>query len=191
MNLEERLVQAEKDREAIDKNINELKQEIERSKKTYSVGQRIMIQAFDSTFVEYIVAQISSKLVAAISLDSGNRWRNPMAVVNAYKITEDEMNIMIGCNKFYLKKQIEDNDKKFYIGDKFTSGNTVYQLIKHDNKVALVIVEGHQSDIGVHTRGGWSEIPVKTEKRNRKFVKNLPTIYPNVFGLDKKYGWYG
>ena len=90
-----------------------------------------------------------------------------------------------------LKKQIEDNDKKFYIGDKFTSGNTVYQLIKHDNKVALVIVEGHQSDIGVHTRGGWSEIPVKTEKRNRKFVKNLPTIYPNVFGLDKKYGWYG
>jgi len=103
MNLEERLVQAEKDREAIDKNINELKQEIERSKKTYSVGQRIMIQAFDSTFVEYIVAQISSKLVAAISLDSGNRWRNPMAVVNVCKITEDEMNIIIGCNKFYVK----------------------------------------------------------------------------------------
>ena len=90
-----------------------------------------------------------------------------------------------------LKKQIEDNDKKFYIGDKFTEGDTVYQLIKHDNKVALVIVEGCQNDIGLITRGGWSEIPVKIGKRNRKFVSNLPTVYPDVFGLDKKYGWYG
>ena len=103
MNLESRLVQAKKDREAIDKNINELKQEIERSKKAYSVGQRIMIQIFDGTFVEYIVAQIGSKLVAAIGLDGGNRWRGPMEVVNVCKITEDEMNIMIGCNKFYVK----------------------------------------------------------------------------------------
>jgi len=90
-----------------------------------------------------------------------------------------------------LKKQIEDNDKKFYIGEKFTEGDTVYQLIKHDNKVALVIVEGYQNHIGAYTRGGWSEIPVKTGKRNRSFIENLPTVYPDVFGLDKKYGWYG
>ena len=90
-----------------------------------------------------------------------------------------------------LKKQIEDNDKKFYIGDKFTEGDVVYQLIKHDNKVALVIVEGCQNDIGLITRGGWSEIPVKIGKRNRKFVSNLPTTHPEYFGLDKKYGWYG
>jgi len=89
-----------------------------------------------------------------------------------------------------LKKQIEDNDKKFYIGEKFTEGDTVYQLIKHDYKVALVIVEGYQNHIGAYTRGGWSEIPVKIGKSNRKFVKNLPTRYPNVFGLDKRYGWY-
>ena len=90
-----------------------------------------------------------------------------------------------------LKKQIEDNDKKFYIGEKFTEGDTVYQLIKHNNKVALVIVEGRQFDIGETTRGGWSEIPAKKGKRNRSVIENLPTLYPDVFGLDKKYGWYG
>ena len=89
-----------------------------------------------------------------------------------------------------LKKQIKANDKKFYIGEKFTCGGTVYQLIKHDNKVALVIVEDSQpACIGSWTRGGWSKIPIEN-KGGKQFVSNLPTIHPEYFGLDKKYGWY-
>lgn len=109
-------------------------------------------------------------------------------------IQAEEDRAAINKNIEDLKKQIADSDKKFYIGEKFVRGRTVYQLIQHGNKVALVVVESHDvAEIGYLTKNGWHTIPIMHDKGKyyvkRYYVKQLPTTYPADFGLDSKYGY--
>lgn len=92
-----------------------------------------------------------------------------------------------------LKKKIKNYDKRFYIGEKFICNNTVYQLIKHGVKVALVIVDNSRRNgtgVGWSTKAGWHKIPIDRVGYNKPFIRNLPTKCPEDFGLDGKYGWY-
>lgn len=92
-NLQERLKQAITDRESIEKNIKEIQNEIDKSKTTYRIGQRIK-----SNWGEHILAQTEPHRVCAIGLGSGNRYRDPVEVGHIYHITVDEMNKICGSN---------------------------------------------------------------------------------------------
>ncbi len=61
---------------------------------TYAIGQK-----FQNTgmFPEvYILAQVAFKQVGLVSIESGNRWYDPVTVLDVTKITETEFEVIAG-----------------------------------------------------------------------------------------------
>jgi hypothetical protein len=88
-----------------------------------------------------------------------------------------------------LEKQKEE--KKFYLGDKFTviNNNTVYMLVKVSDtpkKAALVVIDSkNKLSIGNTWKHGTIDFYYEDGKY---FTTKLPTVYPQDFGLDSRYG---
>jgi hypothetical protein len=61
---------------------------------TYAIGQK-----FQNTgmFPEvYVLAQVAFKQVGLVSIESGNRWYDPVNVVDVTEITETEFEVIAG-----------------------------------------------------------------------------------------------
>lgn len=61
---------------------------------TYRVGQRLYSDG--NRWEEYIIAQTGTNTVTLISLQNGNRWREPYHVGNVRAITRGEMEEIAG-----------------------------------------------------------------------------------------------
>jgi len=64
----------------------------------YSIGQILTVESDDKE--QFIIAQVDSNKVCLISLVTGNRWLEPIAVKSARAITQEELKKMSGYLKF-------------------------------------------------------------------------------------------
>lgn len=71
--------------------------ELEKQKMVHKIGDRYV-----NGDEEYILAQPTNHKVCLIDLTSGNRWDDPVKVVDLFAITEDEWNQICGGDEFVL-----------------------------------------------------------------------------------------
>jgi hypothetical protein len=81
----------------LENKLGKLRVELEEVSKICYINQRFV---FDDE--EFILAQTDCKKVSLISLSSGNRWNEGVAVVDEYNITEEEFKEISFNRKFRL-----------------------------------------------------------------------------------------